>query len=79
VASGLLADAGRRKLTALVLGDEVDRALGQDATEAVQATGAGPCSGDAERAGQVAMVVGEVFAVALPLHGPQRPARPYEG
>ncbi|HEY5357367.1 MAG TPA: hypothetical protein VIJ82_06695, partial [Streptosporangiaceae bacterium] len=61
---GLLADAGRKKLTALVLGDEVDRALGQAATAAIQDTAAGLCPADAERARQLAMVVGEVFAAA---------------
>ena len=70
---GLLADAGRRKLAVLVLGDEVDRALGQAATAAVQAAAAGLCPGNAEQAGQVALVVGEVFSVAPA--GARRPSR----
>jgi len=38
---GLLADAGRRKLTDLLLGDELDRALRQAATAAVQVNSPG--------------------------------------
>jgi hypothetical protein len=37
---GLLADAGRKKLTALVLGNEQERALRQAATATIQATAA---------------------------------------
>ena len=33
---GLLADAGRKKLTALVLGSDQERALGKAAADAVQ-------------------------------------------
>ena len=62
----VLAEAGRKKLTALVLGDELDRALRQAATAAVQAAAQELRPGDDERAGQVAMVVGEVFAAAMP-------------
>lgn len=36
--AGLLADAGRKKLTTLVLGSEQERALRQAATAAVQLT-----------------------------------------
>jgi hypothetical protein len=36
--AGLLADAGRKKLTTLVLGSEQERALRQAATAAIQLT-----------------------------------------
>jgi hypothetical protein len=63
----VLADAGRKKLTALVLGDELDRALRQAAAAAVRAAARELCPGDEERAGRAAMVVGEVFAAASPV------------
>jgi tetratricopeptide (TPR) repeat protein len=63
---GVLADAGRRKLIAVVLGDDLDRALRQAAAAAVRATAREACPGDEDRAGRVAMVVGEVFAAAVP-------------
>jgi molybdopterin-biosynthesis enzyme MoeA-like protein len=46
-----LADAGRRKVTGLVLGDDLERALRQAATAAVQATVVELSGGDEERAG----------------------------
>jgi hypothetical protein len=46
---GVLADAGRKKLTSLVLGDEHERALGATATAAVRRTAAELFPGDAER------------------------------
>jgi tetratricopeptide (TPR) repeat protein len=63
---GALADAGRKKLTELVLGTEQQRALRQAATAALAHTAAELCPSDQQRAGQVAMVVGEVFADPLP-------------
>ena len=58
---GVLADAGRKKLTSVVFGSEQERALRSAATAAVQRT-----------AGQLAMVVSEVFktpVAAVPLAG----------
>src|ERR1035441_1097109 len=58
---GLLADAGRKRLTRLVLGSDQERALQRAATAAVEftATELDPSGGD--QAGQLAMVVSEVF------------------
>ncbi len=58
---GLLADAGRKKLTTLVLGSDQERALRQAATAAIEstATALDPSGGD--QAGRLAMVVSEVF------------------
>jgi hypothetical protein len=63
---GLLADAGRRKLVAFVLGDEQVRALQQACRAAVTGTAAELRPGDAAAAGEVAMVVGEVFRTPAP-------------
>jgi hypothetical protein len=63
---GLLADAGRKKLTALVLGSEQERALRQAATAAVQATAGEMSPSGGEQAVQLAMVIGEVFHEPLP-------------
>jgi len=63
---GLLADAGRKKLTALVLGSDQERALRQAATAAIEATAAQLAPAGGERAGQLAMVVGEVFRNPAP-------------
>ena len=59
---GLLADAGCWKLTALVLGDDQERALRRAATAAVEATAAelDPVGGG------LAMVISEVFAGPVP-------------
>ena len=58
---GLLADAGRKKLTTLVLGSDQERALRQAATAAIQATAAQFASSGDSQAEQVATVVREVF------------------
>ena len=63
---GLLADAGRKKLTTLVLGDEQERALRQAATAAVQDTADEMSPSDGQRAGQIAMVISEVFRAPVP-------------
>jgi tetratricopeptide (TPR) repeat protein len=63
---GALADAGRKKLVTLVLGSDQERALRAAATAAVARTAAELCPGDEQRAGQLAMVVSEVFADPLP-------------
>jgi NACHT domain len=61
-----LADAGRRKLTELILGDEFERALRQAATAAVRATADELSPGDEDRAERLAMVISEVFAAPVP-------------
>lgn len=58
---GLLADGVRRKLTTLVLGDELDRALRTAATAAIGITADELCPDDHGQAEQVAMVINEVF------------------
>jgi len=58
---GLLADAGRKKLTASVLGSGQERALGRAATAAIELTVTQLAPSDDERAEQLAMVVSEVF------------------
>jgi hypothetical protein len=63
---GLLADAGRKKLTALVLGSEQERALRQAATTAVQDTAEEMSPSGSEQAGQIAMVISEVFRESMP-------------
>jgi hypothetical protein len=45
-----VADAGRRKLTDFLLGDELERALRQAATAAIQAVARDLFPGDTERA-----------------------------
>ena len=70
---GQLADAGRKKLTELVLGSEQERALRRAADAAVWATAEEMSPTGGEQAGQVAMVISEVFrepAPAAPLAGP---------
>ena len=70
---GQLADAGRKKLTELVLGSEQERALRQAAAAAVWATAEEMSPSGGEQAGQVAMVISEIFrnpAPATPLAGP---------
>jgi hypothetical protein len=58
---GLLADAGRKKLTTLVLGSDQERALRQAAAAAIESTASelAPTSSDQDE--QLAMVVSEVF------------------
>jgi hypothetical protein len=70
---GQLADAGRKKLTELVLGSEQERALRRAADVAVWATAEEVSASGGEQAGQVAMVISEVFrdpVPAEPLAGP---------
>jgi hypothetical protein len=57
---GLLADAGRKMLTALVLGSDQERAL-RSAVEAAVETTVAQLAPSGEQAEQLAMVVGEVF------------------
>jgi hypothetical protein len=63
---GLLADAGGKKLTRLVLGSDQDRVLRQAATAAIGATAVelGVCGDD--QAAQLAAVVSEVFRNPAP-------------
>jgi NACHT domain len=63
---GQLADAGRRKLTTLVLGTDQERALRSAAIAAVQRTASELCPGDHEQASQMAMVVSQVFSAPVP-------------
>ena len=56
-----LADAGRKKLTELILGSEQERVLRRAADAAVWATAEEMSPSGAEQAGQVAMVISEVF------------------
>ena len=69
----VLADAGRRKLTTLVLGTDQERALRRAAAAAVQLTAVElRRPGSTESAGELAMVVSQVFAdpaVVAPLRG----------
>jgi hypothetical protein len=74
---GLLADAARKKLTALALGSDQERALRKAATVAVQDTAA-EMSSSVEQAGQFAMVISEVFREPAP-DAPTRPATLLEG
>jgi hypothetical protein len=63
---GLLADAGRRRLTRLVLGSDQERALRQAAAAATESTAAELAPSGGCRAGQLAMVVSEVFRDPAP-------------
>jgi tetratricopeptide (TPR) repeat protein len=58
---GLLADAGRRKLTAFVLGTDQEQALRKAATAAMNDAAQELCPDDEQQAGQLAMVVSQVF------------------
>ena len=62
---GLLADAGRKRLTRIVLGTDQKRALRAAADAAVRATGAELCP-DAGRAENLARVIGQVFGAQVP-------------
>jgi hypothetical protein len=62
---GLLADAGRKKLTMLVLGSDQERALRGAAAAAVQNTAAETSRSD-EQAEQFAIVISEVFHEPVP-------------
>ena len=57
----LFADAGRKKLTTLVLGSEQERVLRQAATTAIRRTVTQLAPSGGEQAEQIAMVVSEVF------------------
>jgi hypothetical protein len=63
--SSILADAGRKKLTSLLLGDDQKRALQSAATAAIQRTAEDLHPDDVEQARQLAMVVSEVFSESL--------------
>jgi hypothetical protein len=63
---GLLADAGRKKLTTWVLGDDQERALRQAATTAVQLTAAELRPDDDEQAEHLAGVISQVFSEPVP-------------
>jgi hypothetical protein len=63
---GLLADAGRKKLTTLVLGTDQERALRAAATAAVGLTAEELCPEGGERAEELAMVVSQVFGEPVP-------------
>jgi hypothetical protein len=57
----LIADAGRKKLTMLLLGTDQERALRQAAKAAIEATAEQLAPSSDEQAKQLAMVIGEVF------------------
>jgi hypothetical protein len=63
---GLLADASRRKLTEMVLGSEQEQALRRAATAAIRLTGDELAPAGDGQAGQLAMVVSEVFCEPVP-------------
>jgi hypothetical protein len=70
---GQLADAGRKRLTELILGSEQERALRRAADAAVWATFEEMSPSGSEQTGQVAMVISEVFGDPVPdapLSGP---------
>jgi hypothetical protein len=64
--TGLLADAGRRKLTTFVLGTDQERALRSAATTAVQLTADKLRPDDANEAQHLAMVISQVFRETVP-------------
>ena len=64
--TGLLADAGSKKLVALVLGTDQDRELRQAATKAVQRTAEDLCPANYEQAEQAALVISQVFSEPVP-------------
>jgi hypothetical protein len=63
---GLLADAGRKKLTTWLLGSDQERALRQAAAAAIQLTAGQLAPSGGEQAEQMAMVVSEVFGEPVP-------------
>jgi hypothetical protein len=63
---GQLADAGRKKLTELVLGSEQKRALRRAADAAVWATAEEMSPASGGQAGELAMVISEVFRDPVP-------------
>jgi tetratricopeptide (TPR) repeat protein len=62
----VLADAGRRKLTGLVLGSDQERALRSAAATAIRLTAGELFPDDGELAGQVGLVISEVFRAPVP-------------
>ena len=64
--AGLLADAGRRKVAALVFGTDQQRALRQAVTDAIQLTARELCPEDDQRAKHLAMVLNQVSAEPIP-------------
>ena len=68
----LFADAGRKKLTTLVLGSQQERALREAATAAVGETAVEISQSGGEQAEHLAMVISEVFHEAIPGAGPER-------
>jgi hypothetical protein len=64
--TGLLADTSRKKLTALVLGTELERALRSAATTAVRLTAQELRPGGDEQAEHVALVISQVFSKPVP-------------
>ena len=71
---GLLTDAGRKKLTALVLGSDQDRALRQAASAAVWVTAEETSAPGSEQAQDRAMVISQVFGEPVPDAPPAGPA-----
>ena len=67
---GLLADAGRKRLTAWAVGSEQERDLRRAATAAVQLTVADFHPEGGERAEELAAVISEVFCDPLPVLSP---------
>jgi hypothetical protein len=63
---GLLADASLKKLTALVLGSDQDRALRQAAKAAIARTAEQLAPSDGEQAQQLATAIGKVFRDPAP-------------
>jgi YVTN family beta-propeller protein len=63
---GLLAEAGRKRLTSVVLGSDQDRALRRAATAAVQLTVRELRPEGGERAEELAMVITQVFGEPTP-------------
>ena len=62
----ILAEAGRKKLTTVILGDDQTRALRPAAAEAVRLTAAELSSGDAKRAEELAIMVDPLFKTRVP-------------
>jgi hypothetical protein len=63
---GLVADAGRKKLTTWVLGTDQERALSRAATAAIQATVVQLAPSGGQQAEQLAIVISEVFREPKP-------------
>jgi len=63
---GLIADAGRKKLTTVLFGTDQERALRSAATAAVQLTASELRPDDDEQAEQVALVISQVFSKPVP-------------